>query len=217
LPISEIELDVASDSFYRFITVEGRDQAKRKVKLESEDNRERFTEVEVPWERITSDTTYKYTEPGGQRREKLVLHLPSSRSTYRYLRLEISNYDDEPVVVNSASAKMIADQIIFPAPVRDIAYESAAKFTVYLGSASEGLPQYDLRYRLNNPLELKTRVANLSSITNNSLFSEAAEKPAPWTERHRVLLLIAMAAVALVLGGFILKSFKSIRSEQPQG
>jgi hypothetical protein len=217
LPISEIELDVAGDSFYRFVTLEGRDEAKRKVQLDSEDNIQRFTEVEVPWERIVSDTIYRYSEPSEQKREKLVLHLPTSRNAYRYLRLEISNYDDEPVVVKSASAKMIADQMVFPSPVRDTAYESNANLTFYVGSVSEGPPRYDLRDRLNNPSELKTRAAILSGIAENPLFREAGEKPAPWTERHRVLLLIAMAAVVLVLGGFILKSFKSIRSEQPPG
>jgi hypothetical protein len=209
LPINEIELDVASDSFYRFVTLDSRDEATRKVKLDSEDNRGRFTEVEVPWERITTDTIYRYTQPTGQKREKLLLQLPPGRSTHRYLRIEISNYDDEPVVVKSASAKIITDQIIFPS-------ESNAKLAFYVGSASEGLPRYDLKYRLNNPSELKTRAATLSGITENPLFREATEKPPPWTERHRVLLLIAMAAVVLVLGGFILKSFKSIRSEQPQ-
>lgn len=210
LPINEIELDVASDSFYRFVTLEGRDEAMRKVKLDSEDNRDRFTEVEVPWERITSDTIYSYTEPGGQKREKLVLRVSPVRSAYRFLKIEISNYDDQPLVIKSASTKIIADQIVFPA-------ESDARFTLYLGSASANVPQYDIRYRITNPLELKTRAANLSSITENPLFSEAAEKPVPWTERHRVLLLIAMAAVVLVLGRFILKSFKSIRNEQAQG
>jgi hypothetical protein len=210
LPISEIELDVASDSFYRYVTVKGRGEATQKVKLDSEDNRERFTEVVVPWTGMTTDTIYRYTESDGQKREKLVLRTPTGMRAYRYLKIEISNYDDEPVVVKSASAKMIADQMVFSA-------ESNAKLTVYVGSASEGLPQYDIRYRLNNPLELKTRAANPGSITDNPLFVEAGEKPAPWTERHRILLLIAMIAAVLVLGRFILKSFKSIQSEQPQG
>lgn len=216
LPISEIELDVAGDSFYRFVTLEGRDQAKQKVKLDSEDNRERFTEVEVPWERITSDTIYKYIEPSGQKREKPVLQIPAGKNAYRYLKIEISNYDDEPVVVKAASAKIIADQMVFPSPVRDTAYESNARITFYVGSASEGPPRYDIRDRLRNPSELKTNAAILSGIAENTLFREAGEKPAPWTERHQVLLLIAMAAVVLVLGSFILKSFKSIRNEQPR-
>jgi len=210
LPISEIELEVTSDSFYRFVSIEGRDQATRKVEIVSEDNRQRFEEVEVPWERLVSDTIYRYPEQGGEKCEKLVIRVPAGRRVHRYLKITIANYDDEPVEVEKASAKMIADEVVFAA-------DGNSELVLYVGSASAGMPQYDIKYRLTNPLEVKTKSARLSSITDNPLFREADEKIAPWTERHRILLLISLIIVALVLGGFILKSFKSIRSEQPQG
>jgi hypothetical protein len=209
LPISEIELDVTSDSFYRFVSIEGRDQATRKVEIASEDNRQRFEEVEVPWERLVSDTIYRYAEPGGEKCEKLVIRVYAGRRVHRYLKITIANYDDEPVEVEKASAKMIADEVVFAA-------DDNTELVLYAGSASAGMPQYDIKYRLTNPLEAKTKSARLSSITDNPLFREAEQKLAPWTERHRILLLIALIVVALVLGRFILKSFKSIRSEQSQ-
>ena len=220
LPISEIELEVTSDSFYRFVSIEGRDQATRKVEIASEDNRQRFEEVEVPWERLVSDTIYRYAEPGGEkpaypearpsgRCEKLVIRVYAGRRVHRYLKITIANYDDEPVEVEKTSAKMIADEVVFAA-------DDNTELVLYAGSASAGMPQYDIKYRLTNPLEVKTKPAGLSSITDNPLFREADEKLAPWTERHRILLLIALIVVALVLGRFILKSFKSIRSEQSQ-
>ncbi|MHC4593534.1 MAG: hypothetical protein ACYS19_01145 [Planctomycetota bacterium] len=67
---------------------------------------------------------------------------------------------------------------------------------------------------MSDPLQVEARVVKLSAITDNPLFGQVEQKPIPWTERHPVLLLIIMVGVALVLAGFIFKSFKSIRSEQ---
>jgi hypothetical protein len=209
LPVSEIELDIADDSFYRYVTVEGRDAEKRKIKIDSEDNRQRFKEVEVRWQRIINDTIYRYTAADGQKRESLILRIPSGRRVYRYIRIAIKNYDDRPVIVNSASANMIAHKIVFE-------NKDNAAPVLYVGSESARAPQYDLEHRLSNPLQVKAAMAKLSGITSNPLFGQAEEKPIAWTEKHKVLLLIVMVVVALVLGGFILKSFKSIQSEQAQ-
>ena len=177
------------------------------MKIDSEDNRQRFREVEVRWVRIINGTIYKYTEANGQKREKVVLRVPPSSRCYRYLRITIKNYDDKPLMIRSVSAKMVPHEVIFPA-------SNNGALALYVGSASARSPRYDLVQRLSDPLQVEARVAKLSAITDNPLFGQAKQKPVPWTERHQVLLLIIMVGVALVLAGFILKSFKSIRSEQ---
>ena len=209
LPISEIEVSVADDSFYRYVTVEGRDAATRKVKLDSEDNRQRFREVEVEWKRIVSDTIYRYTTPDRKKWEKLILRLPSERRVYRYLKIAIRNYDDKPLTVKSASAKMIAHNIVFAA-------QDDAAPTLYVGSESAPKPRYDLQQTLSKPLQVEARVAKLSNIIDNPLFGQVEAKPVAWTERHKVLLWIIMGVVVVVLGGFILKSFKSIQTKEVQ-
>jgi hypothetical protein len=209
LPVSEIELDIADDSFYRYVTIAGRDAEKRQVKIDSEDNRQRFKEVEVRWERIINGTIYRYIAADGQKRESLILRIPSGRSVYRYIKIIISNYDDKPVILNSASANMTAHKIIFEK-------KDNAELILYVGSESVRAPQYDLARMLSNPLQVEALVAKLSGITSNPLYGQAEEKLAAWTERHKVLLLIVMVIVVLVLGGFIFKSFKSIQSEQAQ-
>jgi hypothetical protein len=207
LPVSEIKLDIADDSFYRYVTVEGRDAEKRKIKIDSEDNRERFREVEVRWERIISDTIYRYTSSDGKKHERLDLRVSSGRRVNRYIRITIRNYDDRPIIVNSASANMIAHRIVFED-------EDNSPPVFYVGSESARSPRYDLEQRLSNPLQINARMAKLGGITSNPLFGQAEEKTLAWTEKHKVLLLIVLVIVALVLGGFILKSFKSIQSEQ---
>jgi len=207
LPISEIELEVADNSFYRYVTIEGRDAETREVKVYSEDNRQRIRNVEVKWERIISNTIYKYTDANGQKHERLALSIPSGSRVYKYLKITIRNYDDRPVVVKSASAKMIAHKIIFT-NIDDVVP------TLYVGSEAARKPRYDLEYRLSNPLQVKARATNLSGIINNPLFGQVKEPSVAWTEKHKVLLLAIMVVMTLVLGGFILKSFKSIQSEQ---
>jgi len=209
LPISEITLNVTDDSFYRYVTVEGRDVARRMVKIDSEDSRQRFREVEVPWQGIINDTIYRYTTVDGQKHERLALRFPSDRRVYRYLKITINNYDDRPIVVNSASAKMIANNIVFAA-------QGNATPALYVGSESARAPRYDLTYRLKNPLQIEARMAKLSGVIANPLFGQTPQKQIAWTERHKVLLWLIMAVVVLVLAGFILKSFKSIKSEQAQ-
>ncbi len=207
LPISEIKLDIAADSFYRYVTIEGRDAATRKVKLDSEDNRQRFREVEVKWKRIVSDTIYRYIKANGQRKEKLVLHIPAGGRVCRYLKITIKNYDDNPVTVKSASAKTTAHSIVF-------AVEDSATATLYVGSKLAPAPRYDLRYKLSKPAQIAGRTAKLGNITNNPLFGQAERKPVAWTEEHKILLWIIMGTVLVVLVGFILNSFKSFQSEQ---
>jgi hypothetical protein len=104
---------------------------------------------------------------------------------------------------------MIADNIVFPAQ-DDIAP------TLYVGSQTAGKPRYDLAQRLNDPLQVKARAANLGALNNNPLFGQFEGKPTPWTEKHKVLLWIMMGALVLVLAGFILKSFKSIQTKEAQ-
>lgn len=207
LPISEIELDAADNSFYRYVTVEGRDSATRQVKLDSEDNVQRFKEVEVPWEGIITDTIYRYIEGDSKKCEKTVLHVPADKHMYRYLKITIKNYDDKPLTVKSVSAKMIAHQMVFEA-------EDNTASTFYVGCESAQPPQYDLVHRLSNPSQVEAGIASLGSIADNPAFGQAEEKSAAWTEKHKILLSIILGVVVLVLAGFILKSFKSIQNEQ---
>jgi len=207
LPISEIQLSIADESFYRHITVEGRDASTRKVKIDSEDNRERFREVKEKWKSLTSGTVYRYSSTKGKKKERTALSIPSGKQAYRHLKITVRNYDDRPLKLETVSAKMVTHQIVFDAG-------NSLNASLYVGSESAIRPKYDITHKLDKPSEVKTTLARLSSLSENPLFGKVGQKPQPWTERHKVLLLIIMAVVVLALGGFILKSFKSIQSNQ---
>jgi len=209
LPITEIELEVADNAFYRYVTLEGRDTTTRKVRIDSEDNRQRFREVEVEWKRIIGETIYRYPGVSGKKCEKLTLSISPGTPVYKFLRLTISNYDDRPITLSSTSAQMIAHNIVFES-------QDGVAPVLYVGSQSAGMPRYDLSRLLSRPLEVQARKANLGDITNNPLFGQVEPKPLAWTEKHKVLLWIIMGVVVAVLGAFIFKSFKSIQTKEAQ-
>lgn len=209
LPVSEISLNVTDEAFYRYITIEGRDTAVEKVRIESEDNTPRFREVEVPWQNITSGTIYRYNKADGERCQNLVLRISPGVKVYKFLKVTIRNYDDAHLTVDTVTASMLPAKLIFPCA-------SNQPITLYVGAESVFAPKYDLEYTLRNPEQIKTSPAQLSLLADNPSFGKVQEKSVPWTEQHKTLLLITLGVVVLVLGGFILKSFKSIQRTQGQ-
>jgi hypothetical protein len=205
LPISEIQLLIDDKSFYRHITVDGRNVLKRRVKIISEDNRERFEDVNESWDYVAGGVIYRYVPVDDKKREKTTLPISSGTGTYRYLKITIRNYDDKPLKLQSASAEMISHKIVFGVE------DNVKPVLLYVGSESANKPQYDIIHKLNKPLQVEAAAAMLGSIAENPLFGKAESKPVPWTEKHKSILLIIMVAVVVVLGLFIFKSFKSIK------
>jgi len=208
LPLSEITLDIADKSFYMYITILGRDVPTRKVKINSEDNRERYKEIEVRFQTVKSGVIYRYTTAAGKKHENLQLSIPSGRG-YRYLKIVIRNYDDSPLAINSVSAEIMPHQLLFPTP--------AAAITLYTGSKTAAAPKYDLARTLNKPLKVEAAKAVVARLGKNPIFGRIDQKPLPWTEQHKTLLLIILAAVALPMAIIIIKSLKSIQQDQQQG
>ena len=208
LPISEIRLSIDDKSFYRQIAIEGRNVLKRRVKLISEDNRERFEDVNESWDYVTSGVIYRYIAGDGKKQEKTAMSISSGTGTYRYLKITIKNYDDRPLAIRTASAEMISHKIIFSDK------NSIKPILLYVGSEFANMPQYDIEYEIGKPLEVEASPAILGSIAENPLFSKTEPNPVPWTERHKSILLVVMAAVVVVLGLFIFKSIKSIKPAQ---
>jgi len=205
LPITEIQLSVDDKSFYRHVSVEGRNALKRRIKIASEDNRERFEDVNESWNYITGSTIYRYISDDGKKQEKTTLPISSDTGTYRYLKIIIRNYDDKPLRLQAASAQMVAHKIVFSAE------DNVNPPLLYVGAESASRPQYDIIHKLSKPLQVEAAAAVLMDIIENPSFGKAVLKPVPWTERHKSIVLIIMTATVLVLGLIILKSFKSIK------
>jgi hypothetical protein len=206
LPISEIELDIEDDSFYRYVSLQGRDSATRKVKLDSEDNRERYEEVKVSFKNVVSDSIYHYTESSGRERKKFFLRIPAGQRLYRYLRLTIHNNDDLPIAVKSASAKMIPHRLLFES-------ERGDSIELYVGCELAKTPKYDLKKTIDEPASYEAATSSAGQITENPLFGTTPKKQ-PWSERHKAAGLIIILIVVAVMGVFILRSYRKIQTGQ---
>ncbi|MHC4069295.1 MAG: hypothetical protein ACYS18_10050 [Planctomycetota bacterium] len=214
LPVNEIELEVADDSFQRYVTILGRDAATKKVGIDSEDNRQRFKEVEASFKQITSGKIYRYTTAEGEIEENLTLHIRPGLHAYKHLKLTIRNYDDKPLTVLSATARIIPHNIFFALAEARTDTLADDVVTLYVGCESATMPRYDLRHRLTDTTKIEAGETILGKIAENQ--QAEFKKPVAWTEKHKALLAIILIVVVVVLAGFIFKSFKAIQTEQPQ-
>jgi hypothetical protein len=110
------------------------------------------------------------------------------------VRLIIQNGDDAPLALHAITLKMRERQVCFlPRP--------STSYTLRYGDTSLGPPQYDL-----TPIEAAAMNASVSTLgAERALTPETAEVH-PFTERHPVLLWVALIVVVGTLGVVALRS-----------
>jgi len=207
IPLTEIDFDIPTESFYRYITVTGRNQLTKKVRLDSEDNTPRFREVNEPFQHITSGVIYRYENQKGEQKQKLFLDI-NSKPAYRYLKITINNYDNLPIDIASASARFIPHELLF-----ESAWNTTA--AIYFGNPKAVKPKFDINLRISDPQKIDAQKAFLTDVKDNPAFAQKI-KNQPWTEKHKILLWLIMIAVVVILAVFIAKSFKSIQNQTPE-
>lgn len=207
LTLTDLLFEIPGESFYRYVTLYGRDMAETTVAIPSEDGHSRSRTVEVPWRRLTSGTFYRYRDDA-ELRESLRLDLPSSPLP-RHLRLVISNYDDEPLTVKAAQGRMIAHVLVFPRP-------EAVEGRLYVGNPQANAPRYDVQRILNNPQKTLGAEASLGTLTVNPLWQPSVAPQIPWSEQHPMLLGILLGAVSLLLIVIIFHSIRTMGRHHPQ-
>ncbi|MFC1782949.1 DUF3999 family protein [Planctomycetota bacterium] len=202
IPLTDIQLQVEDEAFYRYVTVEGRDQATRKVEMTGEDNRNRFREEEVPWRHLSSGAVYKYRGQDGKNFESLWLSLPNM-ITPRFLKITVKNYDDKPLTITLAQGQMLPHTLIFP-------HLAPGPCLMYMGNDKAPPPKYDLALRLTKPEMIKVNTTDLGPIEPNPRWGEPPGPTVPWTEQHKILFWCLLILVVLILTVIIGKSLKTI-------
>ncbi len=205
LPVVGIRLEVAEERFYRYVTIEGREQEKIQVEIRGEDNRQRYREEAVPWRHLISGVIYRYGSAGSQIQESLRMNLGDG-TVPRYIRVSIRNYNDRPLTVESAEGEMIAHELLFG--------RQEGGCLLYLGNPSASAPRYDLEHTLSQPGKIPAAAATLAGIQPNPSFEIKPVKAVPWTEQYKILLWVILILMVVVLGGFIVKSMRSILSRE---
>jgi hypothetical protein len=110
--------------------------------------------------------------------------------------ITVVNGDDAPIRFAHVRLEMLE---------RDVCFESAARasYVLYYGDAALALPRYD--YARWFALQPTAAVAVLGPETVNAAYQQRPDQR-PFTERHPVLLWVALIVVILLLGFIALRS-----------
>jgi hypothetical protein len=119
----------------------------------------------------------------------------SSAST---VRLTIQNGDDAPLALHSITLEMRERQVCF-------LRKANTAYTLRYGDAALGPPQYDL-----TPIEAAATGASTSTLGAERALTPETATRRPFTERHPVLLWVALILVVGTLGVVALRSAKKV-------
>ncbi len=197
LPLRELKLSFSELNYFRRLRLSGRQEKTRIVKSAVEDAKPLEREVPEDWRPISSGAVYRYAgAEGGE--ESPAVDLASAGC--RYLRVEILNGDDPPLSFTGAEVSRAERRIRFPAPPGEGAF-------LYFGNPSARSPRYDLSHYADRLAGRGTAAAALESPSANPAF--APPRPLlPWSERHRLVVWLALLAGVAVLGFLILSQFR---------
>ena len=197
LPLRRLRLEFADADFFRRVTVEGRSRKTRILRVPFEDEPARTREVEEPWRRIRDGVVYRYTAGKG-RDESLDLDLSPAR--FRYLRVRVANRDNPPLQFTKATATRFVTRAALPAPKGSV--------RLYAGNAAASEPSYDLAHYADRLRVEGVVRASLGPLADNPDFGAPADE-APWSERHRAILWVAMLGALAVLAFLIYRQVKT--------
>lgn len=198
LPIHEIELRFSDPNFFRRVLVSGRDRKERIVRTPVEDAPAHEKKVEEPWRHITGGVIYRYSSRGLQD-QSLVLSIRGAR--YRYLRVRVANADDAPLHYQGASVTRLVHYAVFQP-------EASTRYSLYFGNVEAQKPSYDIRHYIDRLRAEGVHQGALGKAMENPTFGQP-EPAAPWSERHKELLWLALLAAVAVLALLIYRMARS--------
>ncbi len=137
-----------------------------------------------------------YQVPGEQS-----LHISFPERTERYLRLRISNGDDEPIAVTRVQIEVARRQVKIPP------YPLGGDYFLYFGNPSARTPVYDLSAVLARHEPLPEAIPDLRPWQRNPSYQPPPDQR-PWTERHRTLFY---AVLAMSVAGMLLLTIHFLR------
>jgi hypothetical protein len=148
-----------------------------------------------------------YTKGGMLRRDVAAkpVVLPLGIESARKLRIIISNGDDRPLTIRQVSFFRLRRGLVFNvAP--------AFEHELWYGRPDAPEPDYDIAR-----LPLTTPPAGLPIAQLGKARSLPVKPPAlPWSEKHRALFWIILAAVLILLAALILRAMRNVKAP-PQG
>lgn len=125
----------------------------------------------------------------------------------KWLRVQVSNGDDAPLQVQSATAEWRAQEIVFRA-------DKAGEHRLYAGAADVPAPNYDIAAALARSGPVSFGEARFGELAANPVFGKGPQAELPFSEKYRGVLVAGMAVVLLLLAVW---TVRLLRSAKPEG
>lgn len=174
VPCDRLSLDVAEDSFSRPFQVETIDDP-QDIRLIA-----------------TGDLTRHY----GEEKKALVIYF-NQETVARKLRLQITDYSNPTLNIQSIDASAPARQLVF-----ELKPPASQPLRLYFGNENVSAPHYDFEKEVAARLSREPVHSQLGDVSANS---EYKPKPKPLTERAPWLIYIVLAVSSIALA-FVLLS-----------
>ena len=194
LPIVKMVFSVDAEHFHRGVLLRGRNTVAEENPYSMEGG---FNTVarETPWLRACMGTLYRIHDQG-RLSEHLVLEHVSA--PYRYLQVRIANADNPPLKVGGIELWRRTASLVFE-------YGGRPPAGLLSGNPKAAAPRYDLSRSVR---DLSTRDLPLVHASAPEALYAAV---LPWTERHPVLIWLALLAVVLVMATVLGASLRGLR------
>jgi hypothetical protein len=157
------------------------------------------------WSLLTTGYIMKYDTPQFKG-EKSKIEL--SDNGYRYVRVRIRNYDDQPISIHSIRIYTPRNRVMFP-------YTPGQQYRLYYGSRGATAPVYDFQQTAQYIPASSATELTLGAQEKNPQFSAAAA-PGSWMEENPWIIWAVLAVAVIFLGTLTFRMFLQMKDQGSQ-
>lgn len=196
LPVVRAIVSASDAYFHRGFELRGRNSPTVRVQLKTETGWD-MVEREAPWNPIARGVIYRIQEED-RMHEHVVLE--GFNAPYRYFQLRISEGDNPPLAIEDVKMFRNSADVVFKA-------QPGHTYALVGGNPEAQAPSYDLAQTIKDLGERSLPAAVVGAVTPLS----HAPRLEPWTERHRVVIWLALLLAVGVMLCLILSNLRRIR------
>jgi hypothetical protein len=175
-PSTRLELQMAASNFHRRVEIEG-------------------SRTQQSWTRVGGGEIFTIEIDRVKRQQ---LQIDYREAQFRYLRVKIFNYDDQPLKLDEARVYGSPRYLLFRR-------EAGKSYRLFYGNPAAAAPRYDLA-QLSPYLQIE-QLSKLT-LTAERGVEAAAPRAEPWLERQPLWLWATLALATAVLGTLIYRLAK---------
>lgn len=198
MPLRDLKLSFKDANFFRCVRICGRQKKTSIMKHAVEDAKALERRVPEPWTLIRTGAIFRYS---GEEGDESSLTIDLSGSSHRYIRVEIANEDNTPLAFTGAEASRHMCLVCFP-------FQAEGKPRLFFGSPKARFPQYDISHYAERLASKGINAAVAGKAIKNPVF-EKTRAPTPWSEKHPVILWVALLAGVVVLGVLVASQMRT--------